>query len=133
MTALKRDVSFKKLQDTWYKTLKKEGFEDIEYFSNGEPLEWLKGSGRFASEGAALLLNPEEASAAEAAYQARLDYFNAATRLVNRKDIFTNESHRKVWELHIEGQSLRQIGRTIGFSHTKVMRILEKYKHFLKY
>ena len=126
-----KSKGFKKLQSEWYSKLKDEGFEDIEYLRDGEPGEWLKGNSKFASEEAALSMSLEETDEADIIYSTTFDYYSQAAALLHTAE-FESDIHQRVWEMHSEGLSYRKIGKAVGFSHPKVMRMVDKIKaaHF---
>ena len=120
----------KELQKEWYAKLKEEGFEDIEYFdSDLEPKDWLKGNSKFSpiwgDEQIAATHDQRESSG-------NLDYYLQATALLHKEDVFASDTEREIWEMHADGLSLRSIGKQVGFSHPKVMRIIKRIrrKHF---
>lgn len=129
---MKKTKEFKKLQKEWYKKLKEYGFDDIEYFKEGEPGEWLKGNSKFNSEEAALTMSPQEEDSAQLHYETTFDYYSSARALSDIESNFLDETERQVWEDHSNGMSFRAIGKRAGFSHSKVMRIIDKYRriHF---
>jgi hypothetical protein len=128
---MKKPSAFKKLQKQWYKKLKDEGFKDIEYFRNGEPGEWLRGNSKFSDEESALAMTPQEEERANINYQTTFEYYQAARGLLHNPNNFRSDIDYSVWELHSEGHSLRAIGKFMGFSHSKVMRIIDNYrKHY---
>lgn len=125
---MKKNKDFEALQKDWYKKIKEDGFEDIEYFIRGEPGDWLKGTSKFACEEAALLQTPKEEEIAQTHYNATFEYYNKARALWHEESNFANEIDRAVWLSHAEGKSFREIGREVNFSHSKVMRIVDKYR-----
>ena len=114
-----------KLQKIWYKKLKDEGFEDLEYFDDqGKPQEWLKGNSKFSSQEDETV-QASDSSALE--FECTLEYYLQAAHLLHTAT-FDNDIDRHIWFLHSEGESLRKIGNQVGYSHPKVLRIINKYR-----
>jgi hypothetical protein len=91
--------AFKKLEARWYKKLKDAGFDDIEDSTRpGRPLHaWH--SFRFYSQNTR-------------SENAELYYQMAAHLLLEFK--FENTTHQRIWELHADGWSKRQIEKEIS-------------------
>lgn len=106
----------KKLQDKWYKKLAKAGFEDIEDINS--PNEFLKewhGSW-FRSRGHA------------SRFTAKESYFYQAGHFLTNHE-FKNEQEKKVWKLHSEGLSLREIAKAMRWkSHFNVNLIIKRLR-----
>lgn len=84
---------FKKLQEQWYKKLKKSGFKDIE---QNEDRLMVWDSTEF------------QKNYSEIKFKARESYYRMAEHfLTNHK--FTSEAERYTWQLHSEGKSIREI------------------------
>jgi len=94
-----RTKKFKELQERWYKKLEKSGFEDVEDMTLNEPL--LKNWDNFRYR----KVTPEE-------YESRTRYYSNCRDVLNTYP-FERAIHRRIWELHTEGLSLRQIEKTI--------------------
>ncbi len=122
---MKKDKNFVKLQKEWYKKIKEEGFQDIEYFnSEGEPEDMMRGSSKFTS---AEVCTQIEDEGNRLLYDTTYAYYYDA--LVKSIELtFESEVDKTVFFYHSQGLSLRQIARKVGFSHPKVLRILNKYK-----
>ncbi len=86
---------FKALKDKWYKKLEKSGFEDIEDNKYEEPKLKAYHYLRFK------VVEPS-VHAARAKY-----YENCRGVLANHR--FQSPLYRRIWELHTEGLSLREI------------------------
>jgi len=120
-----------KLQKEWYKKLKDNGFNDLEYFDDaGQPKEWLKGTSKYQSPVSEshieFLENAYEDN--ELIYNNTLDYYLGISHSIDVIP-FDNEVHKQIWELHGEGLSLREIAKIVKFSHPKVLRILNHYRN----
>lgn len=89
---------FKTLQAKWYKKAKESGFEDIE-----KDEQWLKRHTGFY--GKDHLYRTEYA-------RARRDYYIAAGQFLH-SHLFDNEVDRRIWELHANGVSIRDIVKTL--------------------
>ncbi len=127
----KMETPLVKLQKEWYKKLKDNGFNDLEYFDEvGQPKEWLKGTSKYQSPVSEshieFLENAYEDN--ELIYSNTLDYYLAVSHSVDSIP-FDNEVHKQIWELHGEGLSLREIAKIVNFSHPKVLRILNHYRN----
>lgn len=110
------------LQKEWYEKLKREGFDDLEYFyDNGEAREWLKGTSKFVS------METEEVHNPSLTYDNTLDYYLKVDKILETT-LFDSEEHKYIFTLHTEGLSLRKIAKLVNFSHPKVLRIINKYK-----
>lgn len=119
-----------KLKKEWYKKLKDRGFVDIEYFDNKmEPKDLLLGSSKFRQEQTTQTVEQEEE--ANLLYEGTYEYYARARALLHNIT-FIKEKDKIVWEMFSEGESLRKIGKQVGFSHPKVMSIIEKYKKLYK-
>lgn len=106
---------FKSLKEKWYKKLEKSGFEDIEDNSLEEPLikDWH--SRRFKKW-------PKEV------FDFRLKYYADARSLLHTY-AFESELHKRIWELHSEGWSLRDIEQEIGeYKKDTINHIIHKIK-----
>lgn len=90
---------YRELQAVWYKKLKEQGFEDIEDTSKSDrPLEaWH--SLRFQKV-VGVQVDMTQA------------YYYRAKELLNTYQ-FKNKTHQRVWELHCEGLSKREIAEEI--------------------
>lgn len=116
-----------KLKKEWYAKLEEDGFKDLEYFdSNMEPRDWMKGTSKFIMTIPSM---DEQSFVHEPSlvYQTTYDYYHAAQSSSADKD-FADDSHKQIWELYASGLSLRKIAKIVGFSHPKVLRILNKYR-----
>jgi hypothetical protein len=91
-----KDPSYKKLEKVWYDKLKGEGFEDIENTQTSDRMlkEWD--------------FNFFRNQFNQVQYESTLEYYERANRLLSSFG-FKNEVHRRIWELHCEGQSERKI------------------------
>lgn len=92
------------MEKVWYDKLKEEGFEDIEDTNNEfRPLKsWH--SFRFMLNDSSYFKNTNLRTNRESA----ISYYRLACQLLNTHH-FKNETHRRIWELHSEGWSKRQI------------------------
>ena len=124
-----KSKELKRLQKEWYKKLKDDGFEDIEYMDkNQDPQEWLKGNSKFSP----MYDDQMAVIEAEVDHSCTEDYFRAAADLLF-EGIFDTEEDRYVWEMHSNGATLRGIAKEIGCSHPRILRIVNKYrKHIVK-
>ncbi len=97
---MSKHQDLKALQKIWYEKLKSDGFEDIEDTDNVyKPLKaWH--SFRFHRLGSLLKIETSEI------------YYEKAASLLHRFN-FKNVTQRKIWELHSQGWSKRQIEKEI--------------------
>lgn len=110
----------KKLKALWEKKLKKSGFEDIEQ-KDGRLKAWH--SHRFAVE------------AKKTVFEAKAEYYRKAEHFLNDAQ-FSSKKERRVWELHSQGVSERDIADSVGLFRSEVRDLLiplkEKFKQYLK-
>jgi len=112
------------LKKDWYKKLAEEGFEDIEYFDRDmNPKEWLKGPGNVYSDSGETPADKD----ALLDKTLTLDYYLAAASFLHTGK-FDNDTEEFIWKAHSEGESLRKIAAKVGFSHPKVLRMVDKYR-----
>lgn len=110
---------FKALQDKWYKKLESKGFEDIEDTRHADrPLKRWHG------------LDFKSKAKSPDVFLATQSYFQKASELLNTHTFDTMEQ-RRVWELHAEGLSTREIVRklkeeNIKASKTKIITIINQ-------
>ncbi len=100
-----RTKNFLKLKDQWYKKLAKSGFEDIENTSLPDPDLKHCDVIRFNK------VTPD-------AYETRTKYFSNCRDLLNTYK-FETKLHKRIWELHSEGLSLREIETVIKKRYKK--------------
>lgn len=96
---------FKALKDKWYKKLERSGFEDIEDNKYDEPK--LKEYDYLRFKKISLSL-----------HEARAKYYSNC-RDILAKDDFQTKLHKRIWELHTDGLSLREIEREIKNEYKK--------------
>lgn len=117
---------FKRLQNEWYQRLSDSGFEEIENTKNGALKEWsvtrINRMCKRQATGTLYLVSRETRQ-----------YYRSAQWLL---DLYSFESIRdkKIWELHCEGLSTRQIASqigTVGYC-TVSLRIKKLREIFLK-
>lgn len=129
---MNKTKELKKQQKVWYKKLKESGFEDIEYFDKDmEPKHLLRGGSKFSP-----LTNEQENSMNYSSvgilneYEATVSYYDKARSLLHTIP-FKNEQERLIWEMYSEGEAVRKIGKVVGFSHPKVLKIIKQIKESL--
>ncbi len=103
-----RDKKFKRLEQTWYDKLKSEGFVDIENTKDRDRRlrEW--DFNFFRNKFVAVK------------YETTLAYYNQGRQILTTYS-FKTEMHKRIWELHIEGRSERQIAVTLDGAYKKSM------------
>lgn len=106
--------AFKALQDKWYDKLATKGFEDIE--ERHSPREMLKcwHNTWFQSRG-----TPDQIAKQGL-------YYQMATDMLNTYE-FADKLDRRIWELHANGASVREIAKIVKLSkspvHIRIQRI----------
>ena len=114
--------NFKSLRDEWYQILKEDGFNDIEQ-TDGLLKFWT--NTRFR-----VVHNVE-------LYESKKKYFELAGQYCH-DGIFKSEINRKIWQLHSEGLSIREIADKIketskNYKKSKVHKVVnETAKEMLK-
>lgn len=109
----------KRLKDKWYKKLEATGFEDIEDVNS--PREMLK---RWDSTW--FFNNCDELQ-----FKTRHRYFIMATHFLNSHD-FESRFERRIWSLHCEGFSCREIASVVDSSKTTVNDIIVFLKKIMR-
>ena len=110
--------TFQNLNDKWYKKLKKDGFKDIE---SGVPSEI--GELRLLDWSRSKFTKSVEWN------QSKQEYYRLAGQFLYHH-IFQTEEERKIWELHQDGVSVRNIVKTlkkqkIKAGHVKVFNTIK--------
>jgi hypothetical protein len=98
-------AKFKKLRDKWYAKLEKTGFKDIEDNKYDEPKLKVYDYLKFKA------IPPD-------LHEARKKYYSNCRDVLNVHR-FESVLHRKIWELHTDGMSLREIERAIKQEYKK--------------
>lgn len=104
-----KDKDFQKLKAIWDKKLAKEGLEDIEQ-PNGMLKKW---AGAFFKD--------RHKRFGSVSFEAKEEYYRLAGQFLHSYP-FETETERKVWELHSEGMSIREIVRTLGSKRIKTYK-----------
>lgn len=107
--------SFKQIQKLWYTRLEEAGFEDIE-----------KPNGELRVE-----IHPHYKELAFKEREIRENYTQLAQDMLWNFD-FKTESHRTIWELHVDGIPIRSIGQTLGLTRNQVWPVIKKTRTKLK-
>lgn len=107
--------TLQQLKTIWYDKLAKSGFEDIE--ERNSPRQMLK---RWHAADFRKRSTPET-------YIAKRDYFQQATEFLNWYE-FSGPRERKIWELHSEGATIREIAKKVRLKKDKVHRIIKKLR-----
>ena len=100
----------KALIDKWYDKLEAAGFEDIE--ERHSPREMLKRKHNHDFK----KIEPDM-------YEAKRFYFQEAADMLNWHK-FRNARERKIWALHAEGLSVREVATKIKLAKSEVHRII---------
>ncbi len=111
-----RTKKFLELFEKWNKKLVKAGHNEIEDFSRPDPS--LKSWDNFKFK----KVTPDE-------YETKTKYYANARNVLNKYE-FQTPLHRKIWELHSEGLSLRDIEIEIKMKYKKdtINMIIQKIK-----
>lgn len=129
---MKKEPGFKEVQEKWYGKLAREGFSDIENTSNPDrPLkEWhsLKAK-RY-----------QIIQANRTQYQKMIDDFinhpefdQACRYLVKHGNSkFVVSEVKLIWELHVQGQTRRQIARRMGRCKGSIDNVIERFRAWMK-
>lgn len=108
---------FRELQKEWYDRLEKEGFEDIEN-SSGLPKQWA--------------LNFFRNEFNQIRYEATVEYYSKAQRLLHRYS-FRNDIDKRIWELHCEGLTVREISLRIKtYKKSMVHNVISEISRMIK-
>ena len=110
------DEGFKKIQNEWYKTLNKEGFEDAEKMVGGEMVLTQRASNAYRQ--ADLLIR-----------SSKEDYFDLLTRMVQDQP-FDDEVDKLVMTRLSEGISIKEISKELEQlgkrSHRQTIRFIKR-------
>jgi ATP/maltotriose-dependent transcriptional regulator MalT len=109
-------VNSKKLQQTWYRKLKKAGFNDAED-GQGRLKEWH--SHYFKA-----FNTPEE-------FEENRRFYVLASQLLH-SHTFRSERDKRVWELFCNGVPQKDICKKVGIGLTTLKTTLSRYKVFIK-
>lgn len=112
MSSRFRTSDFKKLQKTWYLKLKESGFEDAEDTNNKD--EVLK---QWHCAYFQVRHRPQQ-------FEAQQEYYRQARSFYHRYP-FPDQGEKRIWLLHSDGQSLRQISKLMGLKLWFVHRTVE--------
>lgn len=111
-----------KLQREWYKKLKDDGFEDIEYFDGQmEPRDILYKDGVKAFK--VFKDSPGK-------YESTLDYYCEAGKFYHDHN-FDILLDKEIWFLHSEGHPYRAIANELTAPYQYVLKTINKYKVIL--
>lgn len=113
---------FKRLKARWYKKLEKAGFEDLEYAKHEYGAIKPDISGTHPDG------NP--ASLKLQIMETTQNYFEWAMRMLNEAN-FKNRKHKRIWQLHSEGLSTRDIGAKVGLEWSWIAREIKYIRKYL--
>ncbi len=112
------DDQFKKEQKLWYQIAQATGFKDIEDENQRYLKEW--DSNFFRNQ-----FN-------QIKYEATTEYYRAGSELL-RSYPFKDEMHKRIWQLHLEGLSEREIARQVKrHKKSSVHKIISKIASRIK-
>lgn len=107
-----KNKTFDQLQAVWDKKLKKSGFEDIET-RDGNLKNWDSLAFR----------KPSSATNRAASTEATAEYYRLAEHFLHVHK-FKNLTHKHIWELHVNGKSVKHFRSRGAHSTTTVYKIL---------
>jgi hypothetical protein len=103
--------AFRIIRDFWYKKLKEDGFQDIENADN----ELLVFNIPRFDDGR--VKNKERFDYEKSRKENNENYFSLCRSIMNTPDfeaaVKNWPNHRKIWQMHCDGKSFRQIGETL--------------------
>lgn len=102
-------MTFQELQAHWYRKLKDEGFVDIEATSYDSERQKLRVARAYSSE----------------QREARQEYYRRAREFTHTLPVSID---RQVWELHAEGQPMRDIAESIGLCAATVFKRIKRLR-----
>lgn len=115
---------FLELQAKWYKKLEQSGFSDIEQNDDNPG----KVGGNLKTWSGSFMANMEKTS-----FEDKQRYFELAGQFLHEYK-FEDSSEKRVWELHSQGLSIREIARAIkkkSLAKDSVFRIIKKLKDLM--
>lgn len=118
---------FLALRDEWYKKLKDTGFSDIEQNDDNPG----KVGGNLKHWDSTVFSKGNHS--APGVFADRQRYFELAGHFLHEHK-FTESSEKRVWELHSQGLSIREIARAIkkkSLAKDSVFRIIKKLKDLM--
>lgn len=117
----KPSKEFLELQTKWYKKLEDSGFSDIEQNDDNPG----KVGGNLKKWSKSLLANIEKTP-----FEDKQRYFELAGHFLYDHE-FADATEKRIWELHSQGYSLREIVRAIKkkkFGRDNIFKIVNKFK-----
>lgn len=116
---------YKELRDQYYHILKMQGFEDIEDVDSED--QRLKHNGQSGTLEGCFKGSPIKILRAE--------YFQLADQFL-KVCMFDNDIERRIWEMHAEGLTMREITGAIatqGYSLRNVHKIIHRLRTLMLY
>jgi DNA-binding NarL/FixJ family response regulator len=110
-----KTAKFQRLDAVWKKKLRQSGFVDIEDES----------SSSFARPIARQLVDTQNASTRD--HEAIFTYYTRAEQFLSAFD-FPTKKHRRIWELHAQGVSVRRISHRLRVERNTVYHFICKYR-----
>jgi hypothetical protein len=95
---------FKSLENEWYQRLEESGFHDIENRDNPD--------GMLKTDRSVVEFDETRIESVGFRSEARALYFRNGAEVLKSYP-FENETHRRIWQLHMDGLSNREIARKI--------------------
>ncbi len=114
----KESTKLKKLKAKWEEKLKKSGFRDIED-EQGRLIDHRSTEDLWKRIGGSMEV-----------FRATQDYFRWAEDMANH-GLFRSRSDKRIWALHAQGKTCRDIGKKMKFHHTHIMRKIHLIRAYL--
>lgn len=109
-------TEFTRLRTAWYRKLRESGFRDVERadgsIADSHRLTWALGMGP-------LIL------------QARSEYFSAAASYL-AEATFPTQTERRIWAMHADGVTIREIASKVGHLKDFVWRRVVKHRNLMR-
>ncbi len=113
-------TQFKRLQAKWKKKLKESGFKDIE-----------NDHGDFTDHGSAHDLRQRKIGFRAGYMEAIRDYYMWAEDMANHGR-FKSAVDRKIWKMHSDGSTSREIAAAVPYDNTWISRKIKKIRAYLR-
>jgi len=126
------ESSYRKLRDTWYRKLKKSGFEDIEFGVSDkavQQLPWPEGTisapkRRTGRDVNVMIEISDERSHAD--FADCRDYWTMCRQFLHAGSAAPRGPDRSIWSLYSEGSKGREISRQLKISNSTVQRTIHR-------
>lgn len=126
------ESDYRKLRDTWYRKLKKSGFEDIEFrvFEKSVcqlpwPLGTISAPKRRTGRDINVTVDPTE-ERSHADFSDNYDYWAMCRQFLHAGSGAPRGADRSIWALYSEGSKGREISRQLKISNSTVQRTIHR-------